>query len=260
MSRLLETIKKQPEKPVLQMGFRKTLPENKRPSILLIARTAVDEAGTPVKNIAGADAVLLDFSSFKLTPKNLPKIVKPLGETPWGLYTEYSKDTAAVTDNSGCDFIVFSPASPVAAAPGNDKTGKIIQVESTLDDGLLLALNDLPVDAVLAADSFGESDPLTYHHLMLLKYLAVLVKKPLIVPVPATISKEELQALRDAGIAAVLVTIDISKAENLKELHEIAAGLPPRATGKQDKPGVFLPRSGGAQMEPLPDEEEEEDE
>jgi hypothetical protein len=257
MSRLLDKIKKQTEAPAFQIGFRRTLQEAPKPTILLIARAVIDKSGSPVKNIEGADAVLLDASGFDLTAKNLPKIVKPLGSVPWGIAIEESKDTGDTFENSGCDFVVLTPASPVNAAPKNEKTGKIMQVESSMDDGLLRALNDLPVDAVLSADSFEENGALSYHHLMILRYMAQIIKKPLLVPVPAGITKEELKALWDAGVEAVVVPVDCAKDETLKELREVAATLPPRASHKLD---IFLPSASGRRTEPEPDEEEEEEE
>ncbi len=259
MSRLIEKIKKQSEAPQIQMGFRRTLPASTPPSILLIARVNIDEAGTPLKNIDGADAVLLDAANFELTAKALPKIVKPLGETPWGIFLEESIDTAEALDSTGYDFTVLSPASPIAAAPKNEKTGKILQVESSMDDGLLRALNDLPVDAVLVTDTFGEGNTLGYHHLMILRYLAMLVRKPLIVPAPPSISNDELKALWDAGVEAVLVPVDLSKDENLKALHEAAAKLPPRTAHKDKKIDVFLPHPGEKKEAPPPEEEEEDE-
>jgi hypothetical protein len=144
--------------------------------------------------------------------------------------------------------------------PKNEKTGKILQVDSSMDDGLLHSLNDLPADAALVTDSFGEGDALVWHHLMLLRHMALLISKPLIVLVPAAVTEDELKALWDAGIDAVMVPVDIPKGENLKELHETAAKLPRRTPRKQGKMNVFLPRSTESKSAPPPDEEEEEDE
>jgi hypothetical protein len=259
MSELIEKIKKQSETPQVQMGFRRALPASKPPSILLIARVKIDETGSALKNIEGADAVLLDSPDLELTAKNLAKIVKTLGNVPWGLFLEESKDKAESLENAGMDFAVVSPESPVGSAPKNEKTGKIIQLESSMDDGLLRSLNDLPVDAVLATDSF-EGNGLSYHQLMILRYMAMLVAKPLLVPVPSAITKDELKALWDAGIEAVVVTVDVTKDENLKDLHEIAAALPKRTPPKGRKVDVFLPRAGEAKAAPPPEEEEEEEE
>jgi hypothetical protein len=259
MSQLLDKIKKQSEKPAVPMGFRRSLTDNKPPSILLIARATVDASGTPVKQIEGADAVLLESPGLELTEKSLKKITEPLGKIPWGIFIEESKGAGDWLNKIGCDFFVFTPATPVTAAPAEENTGKIIQVESSMDDGLLRALNDLPVDAVLAADSFGDGGALSYHHLMLLRYMGMLTRKPLIVPAPASITSEELKALWDAGIQAVLVTVDVGKDENLKELHAIAAELPPRKVSKDNKINVRLPRSSDKAAAPPPEEEEEEE-
>lgn len=259
MSRLIEKIKKQSEAPQIQMGFRRTLPTSTPPSILLMAKVNIDEAGSPLKSIEGADAVLLDASNFELTAKALPKIIKPLGETPWGIFLEESKDTAEALENTGYDFAVLSPASSIAIAPKKEKTGKILQVESSMDDGLLRAINDLPIDAALVTDSFGEGNTLIYHHLMILRYMAMLIRKPLIVPVPSAISNDELKALWDAGIEAVLVSIDVTKDENLKALHEAAAKLPPRTSHKDRKIDVFLPHPSEKREEPEPEPDEEDE-
>ena len=128
-----------------------------------------------------------------------------------------------------------------------------------MDDRLLRAANDLPVDAVLAADTLGETGTLIWHHLMILRHLAVLIPKPLIVPVPAGISEAELKALWNAGIDGVLVEIDITKDENLKELHDIAVKLPPRSAPKRGKIDALLPHFGGEAAKPAPDEEEEDE-
>jgi hypothetical protein len=260
MSQLLDKIKKQSETPAVQMGFRRAVPLAAPPTILLIAKVTIDTAGSPLKNIEGADAVLLESPDMELTAKKLVKMVEPLGETPWGIYLEQSTDTADALDKTGCDFTVISPVSPVASSPKNEKTGKIIEIESAMDDGLIRAINDLPVDAVLAADSFGDDNILTYHHLMILRHVAFLVRKPLIVPVPVSISKDELEALWNAGIEAVLVPVDISEDESLKKLHDIAAKFPPRKAAKEKKVNVFLPQGGEKQAELPPEEEEEEDE
>jgi hypothetical protein len=192
----------------------------------------------------------------QLTAKMLQKTVKPLKDVPWGVALEESKETAEALEEAGADFIILSPLTALNTMPKNEKTGKVLQIESTMDDGLLRAVNDLPADAVLAADSFGESNTLVWHHLMLLRYLALLISKPLIVPVPKTISRDELKALWDAGIEAVLVPVDPVNGEDLKELHEIAAKLPKRALKKQEKMNVFLSHPGEAKEEPPPEDDD----
>jgi hypothetical protein len=188
-------------------------------------------------------------------------MVKPLGEVPWGVYLEESGDKQAALIEAGCDFVVLSPASGIPATPQDEKVGKILQVESSMDDGLLRAINDLPADAVLLADTFEDNASLLWHQLMIFRHLAAFISKPLIVPVPATISEAELKALWNAGIDGVMVEIDITKAGDLKELRQTMSKLPPRSAQKRGKMDVMLPRMGGGETGTMPpDEEEEEDE
>jgi hypothetical protein len=259
MSRLIEKIKKQSEQLPAPMGFRRALPQEPAPSILLIAKVTADAAGTLAESIPGADAVLFSDESSRLTAGGLKKIVKNLQDVPLGIFLEESKEKPADLEEAGCDYMIFSPMFPLNAMPKNDKTGKILHVDSSMDDGLLHAINNLPADAALVTDSFGEGNALVWHHLMLLRHMALLISKPLIVEVPAAITGDELKALWDAGIEAVMVPVDISKGENLKDLHETAAKLPRRTPKKQGKVNVFLPRSTPAREEPPPEEEEEDE-
>lgn len=243
------------------MGFRTSRQAEATPTILIIARLATNTAGSPVKSIAGADAILLHAGEPGLTAKNLPKIVKPLKDMPWGVYLEESGDEAAALVEAGCDFVVFSPTSRIPAVPRDEKVGKILQVESSMDDGLLRAVNDLPADAVLLTDTFDDNGSLVWHQLMIFRHLANFISKPLIVPVPAAISEVELKALWDAGIDGVMAEVDVTGGGDLKELRQIAGKLPPRSARKRGKMDVLLPRmSGETRTEAPPDEEEEEEE
>jgi len=258
MSRFIDKLKKQSVSAPSPIGFRRALPTEAIPTILLVAGVTIDDAGSPINKIIGADAVLIFDEHDKLSTKMLPKMVKPLSDTPWGIFMEDCGNKSEAQADTGYDFIVTSPDCPISAVPQNEKTGKILQVESSMDNGLLRATNDLPVDAVLAADTFGESGTLVWHHLMILSNLAAMIRKPLIVPVPRTITGLELKALWDAGIEAVVVPVDTASGEDLKELHEIAVKLLPRAR-KHGKADVILPHPSERPAQPPPEEGEEDD-
>jgi hypothetical protein len=171
---------------------------------------------------------------------------------------ESGGDTAALIE-AGCDFIVFSPASLITDLPQDDNVGKLLQAESSMDDGLLRAVNDLPADALLVTDAF--EDKLQFHQLMIYRHLGNFISKPLIVPVSADITEAELKALQTAEIDGVIAEMDIAKGEDLKELRKAISKLPPRTAKKREKGGVILPRMGGeSPASAPPDEEEEEDE
>ena len=80
------------------------------------------------------------FYSDKSTPtaKALQSACKTLKDIPWGIHTgDISAGKAAPLIKGDCDFVVFPAADQVSTMPDDDKTGKIIQVESSLDDGLI---------------------------------------------------------------------------------------------------------------------------
>jgi hypothetical protein len=260
MSRLIDGLKKLNQTAPQPMGFRTSRSAATPPTILIIAKLKIDGTVSPLKSVPGADAILLHADEPGLTAKNLQKVAKPLKDTPWGVYLNESEDDATALVAAGCDFLLISPTSKIIAVPQDEKTGKILQVESSMDDGLLRAVNDLPVDAVLIIDTFDDSDPLVWHQLMILRHLTAFISKPVLVPVPATISESELKALWDAGIDGVVAEANVTGGD-LKALREIAGKLTPRSARKTGKMDVVLPRVGGAAPTiPPPDEEEEEDE
>jgi hypothetical protein len=261
MSKLIDALKKQSQAAPQPMGFRTSQKVEIPLKMMIIARVEKGAENIIQESFEGANAVLFRLEAPQFTAKTIQKTVKPLQDLPWGVMLEddNGKQTAALVA-AGCDFVVFSAASPVTAVPEDEKTGKILYVESSMDDGLLMTVNRLPVDAAMVSDT-PEGTSLVWHQLMIYQHMATFINKPLIVPVPADISEPELKALWNAGIDAVMVDTDPAKAGSLKELGDIAAKLPPRALPKPGKVSVTLPRSAqGAQPEAPPDEEEEEEE
>jgi hypothetical protein len=260
MSRLIEKFHRASQETAPPMGFRTARPAAALPKILLIASL---EAGTMEKAgdyLESADAVLIRFTETALTAKTVQKIASSLPDIPWGVYLADDDSKKAAAVEAGADFVLFPATSEVADTPKDDKTGKILQVESSMDDGLLRAVNDLPADAVLAADTFEGNGPLVWHQLMIFQHLANLLSKPLIVPAPAGIAEKELKALWDAGVDGVIVEIVIAAKATLKDLRQAIDRLPPRAGRKRGKVNAVLPRAGGeTTTAPPPDEEEEEE-
>jgi hypothetical protein len=259
MSRLIDKFHQASRVAAPPMGFRTARPAATMPKILLIASL---EAGTMEKHadhLNGADAVLIRFTDAALTAKTIQKITSSLPDIPWGLYLADGDNEKAAAE-AGADFVLFPTASQVADILKDDKTGKILQVESSMDDGLLRAVNDLPVDAVLVADTFEGNDSLVWHQLMIFQHLANLFSKPLIVPAPTGITEKELKALWDAGVDGIIVEIEKAGKAGLKELRQAIDRLPPRAGRKRGKVNVVLPRTGGEAAAAMPPDEEEEEE
>jgi len=257
MSKLIDKLKKLSQTTPAPMGFRTAKPTETSLPLLIIGRTAVKTTASATKSTAGADALLIYADKASLTAESAQKTAKAHGDIPWGVYLEESGEATKALIDAGCDFIVFSPTARINDLPQDEKTGKIVQVDSSMDDGLLRAVNDLPADAVLVTDVLENSETLTMHQLMIYRHLANFIAKPLIVPAAVDITEAELKALQDAEIDGVMVEMD---GENLKELRQTIGKLPPRSAKKRGKAGVLLPHMPSeAQTTPPPDEEEEDE-
>lgn len=249
MSKLIDIFQRDSQTTSQPMGFRTGRASAPVKRLALITSVPPDAAITPPGD---ADAILVRAGKTRLTATAARSLAASLEDIPWGIVDTGDKP-AAIPE--GCDFVVFPATARTAAAPRDEEMGKILEVESSMDDGLLRAANDLPVDAVIVADSFDDGGPLVWHRLMILRHITHLVTRPVIVPVPADIGKEDLESLWEAGVDGILVEAD---ADRINALHEIIAALPPRSAPKKNHAEALLPRSGtGSQPAPEPDEEDD---
>lgn len=258
MSRLIDEFRKSTHTVVQPMGFRTARTAEPVSRMPLVAGLEIG-AKISADLLSGANAVLLMPGRARPTAKAIQTMAAGLPDIPWGIYLDDDKgmpDTAG----EGCDFVVFTASGRISAAPGDEKTGRILQVESSMDDGLLRAVSDLPVDAVLVTDTADTNGALIWHQLMIVQHLARLISKSMIVSVPVNIGEEEVKALWEAGVDGLLVEVDASNAAELKALRKAIDKLPPRSQHKRDKMEPLLPRAGGeSRPAPPPDEEEEEE-
>lgn len=261
MSRFIEKLQRVNQAAAQPLGFRPGGAAAAAPRILLVASLEPADTVTAA-DVEGADAVLLRPVKASLTAEVIQKTAELLGELPWGAYLEDGNDKKTATlVAAGCDFMVFPADSPIfTLPPDNDEVGTILQVESSMDDGLLRAVNNLVVDAILVADSF-EGGSLIWHQLMVFRHLTNMITKPLLLPVPADVSETDLKALWDVGFDGVVVDTTRIKPGGLQELRRLIDKLPARTTRKHGKAEALLPRSGGEpQPAAIPDEEEEDEE
>ena len=256
MSRLIEKFQKARRAAATPMGFRTTQPVELPPKMQLIATIEAGAATDKLGYLNPTDAVLIRFTESTFTQKSLEKTTSTLGDIPWGLYLDDDEKGA----EAGADFTVFSTASRITDAPKDSKAGKILEADASMDDGLLRAANDLPVDAVLVAGEPEDKGPLSWHQMMIFQHLANMFSKPLIIIVPADITEKELKALWEAGVDGILVEGEAGKAQELKELRQAINKLPARAGRKRGKIEARLPRTVSQETATPPDEEEEEEE
>ncbi len=251
MSKFIDKLNQilQPSSPPMGFGRKQSAPL--KAGMLLIASGTSDNFEGLAKGVSGADGILL--SCPKLNEEVLAGLAKTLPDLPWGVrLSGQEQEKLAELAKSGADFVAFSAGTMSLSLLSYEKLGKILEVEPSLADGLLRAVNEIPLDAVLLNIRYEGGSSLNWHHLMLCRHLADLVTKPLVVVAPELITGKELLALWQAGVSGVVVP-----AERVGKLKEETDKLsfPERRLSRM---GAILPRlSQKAPEEPEEEEEEE---
>ena len=144
MSQLIDTLKRVSGAAPKPMGFGASRTTASAPGIALIAVINPAVLENQVNHLDNADAVLIQSGKSRLTAKNIEKVVETLPSTLWGVSLEDNDGKKISTlIESGCDFFTFPVAGKISDTPTDEKVGRILQVESSIDDGLIRAVNDL---------------------------------------------------------------------------------------------------------------------
>ncbi len=256
MSQLIDRLNRATKSAPEPLGFRPSHPASLKSQILLIASLAQAETAGLSEYAANADAILLHLAKSSSGAEDIRKIASALHDIPWGGWMEnVSDEEEAEIVKTGCDFLVFPVSRAVTVADQNSKVGRILQIETSLSDGMLRAINELPVDAVLISDKKEAKHPLTWYSLMLFQHLASLLAKPLLVSMPLEVVADEFILLWEAGVDGVVIEVGKGQLEGLEKLRESMANLN-FATRKRGKAEALVPYLGGAGAE-IEEEEEE---
>ena len=238
MSRFIDKLKQASQSEPQPMGFRKDK-SALRPRLLLLAEVG---AGAAAGVTEGADAVLLEGAVKSLPGTDLPA----------GIWLSDNKGIEA----AGIDFVIFTPEMPVTLA-GDEKTGRVMVVEASLEVGLLRSLDDLPLDALFIAGDGTQAQAVTWRYLMLCKRFAALSSKPVLAAVSPQISKGELQMLWEMGVDGVVVTA--KAAGDIKKMRSLIDSLTPPSKRKRQKARAILPQLKEEAAPVIEDDEEEEE-
>ena len=258
MSKFIESLKQLSEGIPQPIGFRRAEAGVKKPKLqLLVALTGRVTSGQTA-SLDAANAGLISPEEGTGITDTIQKLSDTVA-IPWGVRItgEEAVDTKTLME-AGVDFIVFPSTAPLTGLLSKD-IGRIIEIDITIGDTTLRTLNDTPVDAVLISHRNPDDKVMTWEDLMGLQRISGMVKKPAIAQVPSGISREELQALWESGIDAVVVEVAGSEGgETLNRLRENIDRLEyPKA--KNEKGLAIAPRVQFTSR-PEHDEEEEEEE
>jgi len=259
MSWFVDKLKQVSQAVPQSIGFRSAQPVSVKPRILLVASLAQANIDDLADRVAGADAGLLPITK-STGVGSLAKVSQAVSDIPWGGWLrDIAEGEVERVTKTDFDFVVFPPASTPLATLKDDKVGKILEIGASLSEGLLRAVDELPVDAVLVADEQKGEYFLTWQHLMFFQRCANSLSKPLLVSIPLNVSTNELQALWKAGVNGVVIGVEAGQpTERLKELRQVIDKLVFPSQRERKKAEVLLPYTSiSGEMDIATEEEEE---
>lgn len=219
MGKLIDKLKLASPTSPQPIGFGLSKSAPMKPTMVLIASLTEANVDDLADYVSGADAGL-GHVRVGSQIKTLHKASKTVPDLPWGWWWgDSGQGGIEKILKLGGDFVIFPPTSTPLATLRDDKTDRVLQIETSLSEGLLRTIDALPVNAVLVT---SEQDALlTWHDLMFFRRVAGLLTKPLLVTVPSNVGANELQSLWDAGVNGIVVEVEVGKpAGKLNELRQ----------------------------------------
>jgi hypothetical protein len=234
MSRFIDRLKRA-SSVGMPMGFRTVAAKTAKPRMLLVAAVAQADAARLAGITTGADAGLLALDTLTTAAEALKQAAKATPDIPWGGWLKEVGGEGV--GKLGADFVVFNAGSHFFV---EENTGKVLEVEPTLEPVLLKSADDLSVDAVLI---IAGNEPISWRDLMLIQRCTNILNKPLLVLVPPEVTAAELGALSQAGVRGVVVKATVEG--KITEIGKVLEKLPPPSARKRTGAGPLLPRIGG---------------
>ncbi|MBI4296961.1 MAG: hypothetical protein HY676_00335 [Chloroflexi bacterium] len=191
--------------------------------------------------------------------EGIKELSAQLGDLPWGVWTQgLTKEKQEMLKSSGCDYVVFSAEGTALESLEEGEMARVLEVPLDTDEKLLVAIEDLPVDAVVFKASNKPSSSLSW--LMDVAAARKLIDLPALVRLQGPLAPAALAGLRDVGINGVVLESGEAGLSVLKELSHAMGGLPQRRK-RSERIAPMLPRTAwrSGSTAPKPEEEEEED-
>ena len=259
MSKFIDILTRSAQAAPQPIGFRTTQAAQPKHRIQLVAAVIKGTIDTLTDYVTGADAGLLRTPGPISSANALKKAIPATPDIPWGIWLEEAvQEELKKAIKSGCDFMVF-PVGAALVVPPDDSVGIIIQVDTSIAEGPLRTLNELPLDAVLVTLQSEKDDQRTWHQLMLIQRFGDIVTRPLLVSIPSGTDADELQLLQEVGIDGVVVDTGPDQPPGeVNRLRQVIDSLEPPTTRKRQKMDALLPHAD-RDAEMMTEVEEDED-
>lgn len=246
MSKLGDAIRRSQRVESAPMGFAAARPAPK--ATMLVGLINGQESELSQAKEAGADVIIVDRHGHDVQLSDIEKLEAT--DLPVGIAGRILTVSMEDLHKGGLDFLAFEPDHTPATALLAEDLGFVIRLPEGADESYLRSLESISLEAMLIAQP---KLPLSAANQIELGRLAMLTHKPLICSVDPTVSKEDLQCLRAAGVAVVLS----QSIDGVKALKATVAALPPRKVHKEEQRTIVsLPR-GAAPSDHEDDDDDE---
>jgi hypothetical protein len=262
VSRLIDKIDKLGRGAITPIGFGVRVAQEKSPEMLLIGLTRANLFKGRMKIQSFCDGFIIRGSEFS---SSIATGTKELANVLWGAWPETLKSGDAESlQEKGGDFLVLQGDTIPLEALAEGEMGRILHVSLNATDQYLRTLDDLPIDAVLLELTDEKSVPLTLEHLVQIATIRTMISCPLMIVRPCKPSQQEIIAMRNAGVEALVIDITKVSPKELDHLHNSLINLPQKKS-RPEKAVAKVPylHDGHSPRQSTPDanpEEEEEEE
>ncbi len=252
MSKLMEQLRHIYENTVQPMGFRAAREERPK-QMLVIACLPQGDRGR-IEQLAGGGVDAILQRGKRLEEETLGQIAEAVGDMPWGVWPDaISEGYVERLGEAGGDFVVLEASTaPAGLLLEDEEVGKVLKVDPGEEEGLVCAISQLSVEAVLL-DLRGEGKYLTVAEMMQCHRLAGAVDRPLLVSTQKELGDKEIQSLWEAGVRGLVLELKGDQLQKiLPGLTEAIKALPAKAK-KGGERSALLPR---LEYSPEADEDE----
>ncbi|MDP2660574.1 MAG: hypothetical protein Q8R28_07585 [Dehalococcoidia bacterium] len=253
MNKLREWFRRMAGVEARHIGFGASAPSLKGPSVGLLATLpSIGREVVAVALEAGAEGLVAP-AGLASDADRLRAVMRDFPDCLWGLELG---DGQAPESDQGFDFLLLSPSSGLSSLEAGDR-GRLLVVDPAWDDTRLRAVDQVPLEGVVfTLLPAGEEKP-RLEHLLALRRISMLMRKPLVVELRRPMSTKELEVLRDGGLSAIIVPGDTQKwVEAIKEFRQTIDALPAKAKTPREI-AVMLPSLPGGRARETEEEEEE---
>lgn len=237
MSKLADRIRSASSVARAPIGFGISASRKPAPTMLCLLRLSAGQADRAVEAAAqGADAVIFDTIDGEKLKDQGQKADRPIP----GVWLGGAERSAVVAQReAGADFVVVEWQSASAEVLLEEGIGLVLALGDDVSDTTLRLLADLPLDALLVP---APAAPLTLARLLEVRRLAALSRTTLLMEIGEEIGVSRLQALRDAGVAGLILAAGAQ--DRLPGLREVIDALPARGRRREERVDAVLPAQG----------------